>query len=278
MPGKPRASAPTVKRLKLRRADRCVQCEVDLVAGESALWDSDERQVTCLSCADGTVPTIVGVAGASAEAKGRRLRQSQIDFRQRRKEEHPILGRVFDVIEGPPTAGSSWLTGSVGEQMLGAALDNLGDTGVRLLHDRQIPRSKANIDHIAIAASGVWVIDAKRYDGLVQWVDKGGWFRTDIRLTVAGRDRTKLTDGVLNQVDHVRKALESSEFESVPVQGALCFVDSSWRRFSKPFYVRGVFVTWGKALYERITTPGELTPETRNAIHALLGKAFRPAR
>jgi len=38
-----------------------------------------------------------------------------------------------------------------------------------ILHDRRIPGSRANIDHIVVAPSGVWIIDAKRYsDQLVQ--------------------------------------------------------------------------------------------------------------
>jgi hypothetical protein len=39
---------------------------------------------------------------------------------------------------------------------------------VAVLHDRRIPGSRANIDHIAIAATGVWVIDSKRYKRKLQ--------------------------------------------------------------------------------------------------------------
>lgn len=33
------------------------------------------------------------------------------------------------------------------------------------VHDRRIPGSRANIDHIAVAATGVWVIDTKNATG-----------------------------------------------------------------------------------------------------------------
>jgi hypothetical protein len=60
---------------------------------------------------------------------------------------------------------------------------------VFVLHDRRIPRTRANIDHIAVTRSGaVWAIDAKNYRGKVQRVDKGGWFATDERLYVGSRD------------------------------------------------------------------------------------------
>jgi len=63
-----------------------------------------------------------------------------------------------------------------------------------VLHDRRIPGTRANIDHIAIAPSGLWAIDAKHYKGRVEHVDKGGWFLTDWRLLVGGRDKTGLVE------------------------------------------------------------------------------------
>ncbi len=55
-----------------------------------------------------------------------------------------------------------------------------------MLHDRRIPGSRANIDHIAIATSGVWVIDAKRYKGKVQ-VSRPLFGQP--KLTIAGATR-----------------------------------------------------------------------------------------
>jgi Nuclease-related domain. len=34
---------------------------------------------------------------------------------------------------------------------------------MRVVHDRRIPRSRANIDHIVIAPRGIYVIDTKHY-------------------------------------------------------------------------------------------------------------------
>jgi len=47
--------------------------------------------------------------------------------------------------------------------MVAAALDNCCRPEVVVLHDRAIPGSRANIDHIGIGPTGVWVIDTKRY-------------------------------------------------------------------------------------------------------------------
>lgn len=62
-----------------------------------------------------------------------------------------------------PQTTTNWAVGAEGERKLGAGLDGLVGEGVVSLHDRLRPGTKANIDHLAIALSGVWVIDAKRY-------------------------------------------------------------------------------------------------------------------
>jgi hypothetical protein len=49
----------------------------------------------------------------------------------------------------------------------------VGHVGL-VLHDRAIPGTRSNIDHIAVVPSGVWVIDTKQYRGRVQRRDRGG--------------------------------------------------------------------------------------------------------
>jgi len=66
--------------------------------------------------------------------------------------------------------------------------------------DRKVPGTKCHLDHLVIAPSGVWVIDANEYDGRVERRDIGGWFKVDERLFVAGKDRTHLVDSIDRQV------------------------------------------------------------------------------
>jgi Nuclease-related domain len=91
---------------------------------------------------------------------------------------------------------------------------------VLLLHDRRAPMSRANIDHIAIAASGVYVIDCKRYKGKIEVATP---LFGKPKLKIGGRDRTKLIDGLDKQVAHVKAAL-TDKSDDVPVHGCLCFV------------------------------------------------------
>jgi hypothetical protein len=273
------------KTLTLRRPDTCSMCDAALDAGTRATWDSVAKKVTCLACAtaanvtrDATVEVDVGVAGASARAKGQKLQEAQLARREALKTEHPVLGRIGIALAGPATEGQTWLKGAVGEEQFGTALESMRGEGVLPLHDRRVPRSSANIDHIAVTPNGVWVIDPKRYDGKVQVVDKGGWFRTDIRLYVNGRDRTKLVAGVHKQRGYVRAALAGTEFEDAPVCGALCFVDSEWPLFAKPKFVDGVVVAWGKALRSMLTEVGDLDADQCARLHQVLGAALPPKR
>ncbi len=217
------------------------------------------------------------VAGASARAEGLRRQAAEAERRRQRRERRPVFGRLANALEGPPTAGQSYLRGAVGEEKLGAALDALVGQGLRVLHDRRRPRTAANIDHLVVAPTGVWVIDAKRYTGKVTTVDRGGWFRSDVRLVVGGRERTKLVDGVQKQVADVQLVLERSSLPGLPVHGALCFVDADFGLFAKPLAVGGVLVTWRKALRSRLLATGPVDAEQRAAAVRHLAEALPPA-
>ena len=142
-----------------------------------------------------------------------------------------------------------------------------------LLHDRKVPGTRGNIDHVVVASSGVWVVDAKNYSGLVQQRDVGGFFKVDLRLYVGGRDRSKVLDGLGWQVKAVIKALGG---DSVPVSSAVCFTDAEWGWFAKPFTMRGVFVSGPNALARRIAEPGPLTIDLIQNVAGHLSEALPP--
>lgn len=139
-----------------------------------------------------------------------------------------------------------------------------GVSGIEVLHDRRVPRSRANIDHLVVGPAGVFVVDAKKYGSAgkepprIEARDVGGVFRSDVRLYVGGRDRTKLVDGVRKQMDVVRLAL-GPEFEGIPVHGVLCFVGGTWGWRTKTKTVRGVTAIWPKGLPEFVAVPGPHT-------------------
>lgn len=274
--------------ISLRRADVCSVCCCDLAAGDSAGWDRNTRTVTCTACTDTPAPLDRGTAGRSLERTYERLserhRRQQQDkvaadraWREEIKAERPVLGRLASAvtprahIEPEPAHVRSWGRGAPGEKRVGEVLD--GIEGIMVLHDRKIPGGLWNIDHIAITPAGVWVIDTKRYpDTQVEFRDVGGWFRTDERLIVGGRDRTELVDATAWQVDAVARHLGD-----VSVKAMLCFVESTWGWFAKPFRVRDVAVCWPLALPEILARPGDLDDDTIHNIATRLAVALPPA-
>lgn len=279
--------------IRLRYTGVCVQCESALPASTRASWDSDARTVTCLDCLNGAAATEPGEATAAATAAaapaptsspvhfGEAGASARREFEQRHqrrsaridKKWGPLAG-VVKFLSDDPQSTKAWATGSAGERRLAEGLaKRLGSRAV-LIHDRKIPGTRANIDHIVVAPTGVWIVDAKKYSGKVERRDVGGWFKTDMRLYVGGRDRTKLCAGLMKQVDAVRKALDDLK---VPIRPVLCFVDAEWSLFAKPFELDGVLVTWGKALSERAGAPGDLSRDEVFALAQELVAALPPA-
>lgn len=143
-----------------------------------------------------------------------------------------------------------------------------------MLHDRRIPGSRANIDHLVVAASGIWIIDAKSYKGKVEQRDVGKWLKTDNRLYVNGHDQSKLVLGLARQINAVLEAIEDAD---IKVSAALCFVESEWGVFSKPFHRGGVLVTWPRKLSEAIAEPGPLSPTMVMSVADHLAAALPPS-
>jgi hypothetical protein len=175
-----------------------------------------------------------------------------------------------------PTETTNWAKGAEGERTLGAMLEGLAPAGVATLHDLLRPGSQANIDHLAVTPSGIWVIDAKRYAGEVAMRDVGGGFSTDVRLFVGRRDRTKLVTAMSKQVAVVRTAV-GPDWADVPVRPMLCFVAAEWRRFAKPFELDGVLVTWPGAARELLIRPGPYSPAAVDTMVDTLQQRLRPA-
>lgn len=280
------------KRMALRRDDHCTVCSTPLAAGMQAQWDPVARAVTCFSCAEATLParssteTVdasgeqpqpsaadpiearpleieAGTPGASARAEHRR-RQAKREQQIEQKWGTGRIGKVAKFLSDDPQTTRAWEEGAKGEERVAKILhEHLSDRAV-LLHDRKVPRTRGNIDHLAIAPSGVWIIDAKKYKGKVEKRDVGGLFRSDVRLYVGGRDRTKAVAGLGWQAEAVRAALGNDE---IPIHCALSFVGAEWPLFfAKPFQLDGVWVSWPVKLAELIAADGALEADTVEAV------------
>ena len=264
----------TAQRKQLRYPGRCGNCATDIAAGTTAFHDAATKTVYCLMCDE--VPVESGAAGASA----RREHDRRSDARENRiRTNHPKLGGFILALSEDPQSTKAWAVGAVGEEKLGKRLDALSSTSVRVLHDRRMPGSRANVDHIVVCPLGVYVIDAKRYkDQRPELRVEGGFFspRTE-KLIVGRRDRTLLTDGVLKQVDAVSSVLNVPGLDHVHVRGALCFIDGDWPLIGGSFTIRGLHVLWPAKISELIRRPGELDDATIERTFTALARALPSA-
>jgi hypothetical protein len=284
--------------MRLRYAGTCSRCRIALPARTLASYDRARKEVTCLSCLDVAAPAgevsmttaeaehaseapdatgevDTGVAGGSARREQER-RQARRE--QRIRGRHPRAGGFILAITDEPNSTVVWGLGATGEELLGAGFDRLSERGVRMLHDRRIPASRANIDHIAVTPSGIYVIDAKRYRGRRPHLQvEGGLFRPRTeRLLVGTRDSTKLVAGVHKQVQVVSRALDhlAAGRPVPPVTGVLCFVDADWPLIGGAFTIDGVLVEWPKKTYRRLIQLGSLDAVQVQTWHKQLAEAF----
>jgi hypothetical protein len=116
----------------------------------------------------------------------------------------------------------------------------LRDTAALLLHDRQVPGTSSNIDHIVIAGGGVFVLDAKNYSGPVERrVDLVGRDKCRECLYVNGRNADRLIRSAHYQEQVLRSALADLSGEPVPVQAMLCFLTNRFPQLATPL-VEGI--------------------------------------
>ncbi len=192
---------------------------------------------------------------------------------RRERQRHPFFGGVMLKPRTEPQHVTSWAKGAEGERRVAKGLDALASDTVRVLHDRRLPRRRANIDHLVIAPSGVYVIDAKNYTGQIERRVKRTFLRSDVRLYVKNRDRSNLIEGMDWQCEAVRQATG----DGVPIRPALCFAGGTFGCFSGSFKVDGVLVGGPRALSRRIKARGPLSSEQVAEIAACLASRLPPA-
>jgi Nuclease-related domain len=85
-----------------------------------------------------------------------------------------LLGLVVAALVGwrlrfrPSEQARTWQRGAHGERHTARLLDRLTRDGFAMFHDLAVPDSPANVDHLVIGPTGVFVIDSKQWTGSVQ--------------------------------------------------------------------------------------------------------------
>lgn len=271
----------TEKLLRLRYPATCSSCGGALAKGTEASWNRETKTTTCATCLGAPAVATAAAAGTieRGDAGGSAAREWRRRHDRREQAVRSRYGRLSGVVlalSDDPHSTAAWAYGANGERALGKLLDPLRDEGLAVLHDRRIPGSKANIDHLVVAPWGVFVVDAKNYKGRVEKRDRGGVFSTDYRLYVGGRDKTALVAGMTKQAQAVRAAL-GDENASVKICKTICFVDADWSLFARPIEMDGVHVLWPRALGKLIRTDGPLSRDEIERIEQKLALVLPPA-
>ena len=268
-----------------------MSCAASLDIGTRAYWDAGTRTVTCVACIEGApaeprsldvLPAQPPIAAAPTAGTSA---QREFERRVQRRDQavraaHPKLGDLLLALFNEPASTRAWAQGASGERAIAAKLAELEGEHVTALHDRSMVdargrRTRANIDHIAVAATGVWVIDAKTHRGALQVRRSGGLSTPRVeKLYIAGRDKTSRLDGLARQVEAVSSQLASVN-ATVPVRGALCFVGTELPWFGES--MRGAPLVGRRGLARLLKQPGEFGRDDRDALADFLAGRFPSA-
>jgi hypothetical protein len=276
--------------MRLRRDDVCCRCGRRIAKGAEGYWDARARTVTCVGCAashraaartprqaqsidldeaSGAAPLDRGSPGASARREHERRRRNR---EARTRARHRWIGAAILALSSPPQHERAWDAGARGEEAVGRSLERRTAKGPALImHDRQMPKGRGNIDHLAVAPGGVFVIDAKAIKGSAR-ISQPLFGKP--KLIIAERDRTRLVDGLDRQVDAVRGALERG-YGEVPVVGIFCFTEVHLPWFGRT--IRGHRLRYCRDTARQLNRSGPLRQDAIDSIARSLEVAFPSA-
>jgi hypothetical protein len=212
-----------------------------------------------------------GEAGGSAREQY--LRKITARQEQRLKFFGPKLGKFLNAVIPDSDQAKSWEKGFTGETAVGKFLDEFAKSNnYSVLHDRKMPGSRVNIDHILISDRGVFVIDAKNYRGLIEIRDIGSLLKIKETLFVAGRNQSKLVDGLKKQINAVSSIISNSNID-LEVKGILAFVNGEFSLLFKPKEIDGVLIN-SRGLTETLNNQKVLRNIDIDLISNLLREKF----
>lgn len=142
-----------------------------------------------------------------------------------------------------PQSVQAWRQGAVGEERTARLLAPLTRRGFVVLHDLRVPRSRANIDHLVIGPTGVYVVDTKNYRGRVTLRRRTLWY--------GSRPLTRTLDSIHWQASRLTAALGQDLVDAgVTIRPVLCLHAPQAPRRRRPLH--GVLIVPGSALRRRL--------------------------
>lgn len=164
--------------------------------------------------------------------------------------------------------------GAIGEERVGAVLDGADREAFRVLHDRLVSpgKSQANLDHIVVAHSGIYLIDAKNWTGNITIYKQSLWQH---RTSSSGRQSISKTQQV-KQVAGMAAQMQRGLGQRVtPV---LCLAGENAERFGPPAEIDGVHIVAVTGLLEWLQAqPPQQRPVDLTSLAVQVSCQFPPA-
>ncbi len=193
------------------------------------------------------------------------------------------VSRVVDEYWGSGRVGRvarAFLDGSSSRSVetLERRSDRSRDDQAVVLHSRRLPGSGQIIDHVVVAASGVWVIDSNDSTGRVTERNVGGWFKQESQLCLDDSDQTGLLRSIGRASDAIEDELSQLDVDGLSLDRVICFTAAEWPRvFARPLRIADTWITWPGNLAEMIVSDGPLGASAIATVAARLDESLRPA-
>jgi len=143
-----------------------------------------------------------------------------------------------------------------GDRRVAHILERAAWKGVVALHDLRVPGSRTVLHNVAIARSGVYVVEAQAERGVIEERLVGDGSGRERCLYVSGRNRARWFEATQRQVQAVRAVLD----QRIPVRGVVCVFDADWSVVSRPMVFGQMVVVWPRGLARLVSRPGPLSP------------------
>jgi Nuclease-related domain len=162
----------------------------------------------------------------------------------------------------------AWRLGAKGERRTARILARLRRDGFVAFHDLAVPGSPANVDHLVIGPTGVFVIDSKLYRGTVR-------VGFDGRLWYGGRSLDRVLGTLWWEAQQVADALAVGP--EIRVHPVLCMHETRLP-WLEELTIDSIPVIAGSALYLALRVPRQpLTPAQVASLCGQVRAGFHPA-
>lgn len=169
-----------------------------------------------------------------------------------------------------PVVGPSLAAGSVvdrevteGDNAIRRALEAARPHGLEILRSQPWMGTRVESEHVVIAPSGVWVVD-----GLSE---SEAPFERDL---LSGHQGAEILNVVGGKVSVISGLLFDSEYQWMPVRGALCFDGKVPGWYDQQFTIAGVSITTPRELIDSFFSPLRANDSTRRGVATHLMRRF----